>query len=322
MATSASVPTRAVVLSTIGNDDCLHAEPLFVLASLLGHSDKAMRDCLTRLTNQGILTHLGGRGRKASYRATDAGRALMEVDLGWTAFAHRVDAGLEPWECCWHLVGFAVPERQRSARDALRGLFVEFGAAPIQSGLYVHPYDFTSYVFQLADHLGVPDAVVAFTTKELRHHTRMSNEELAERIWPLAELANRYSDLERKLNILERDAPHIEGDRLAASILAVTIEMESVLRDDPLLPLEVLPERWAGTQARRAFMTAHSVVTAHSDLFSDSRLMLSFATEIERSLAESSEEFWDRWSPRLMDAYRVKLPPAANRLAQRASTSR
>ena len=39
--------------------------------------------------------------------------------------------------------------------------------------------------------------------------------------------------------------------------------------------------------------------------------MQSFAIEIDRSLGETSAAFWNRWFPRLMDAYESRLHPAA-----------
>ena len=42
------VPTRTLVLSAVGADGSLDAEPLFAMATAVGHSDKAMRDCLAR----------------------------------------------------------------------------------------------------------------------------------------------------------------------------------------------------------------------------------------------------------------------------------
>ena len=315
-----SLPTRALVLSTVGTDGALHAEPIFVMSALLGHSDKAVRDCLARLANEGLLVRDAGRGRGASYRVTSAGRAVIESDIGWAAYAHRVDAGLEPWDGWWYLTAFEVPERRRAARDALRRLLIELGAAPIQSGLYVHPHDLFDLVSQLAEHLEVPDAVRSFVTLSIRTGLVAAQggepadddpAEFARRIWPLDELADRYGALERKLASIESDAHRLGGEQLAAVMFAAAAETEAVHRVDPLLPAEALPDDWAGRRARRAYMAAHTAVSAHSELYRNSHSMSSFVAEILRSLDESSEQFWQRWWPRFLDAYRAKLPPAA-----------
>ena len=306
-----AVPTRALVLSAVGRDGRLSAEPLFAMASLLGHSDKAMRDCLARITREGLLTHLGGRGRAGAYRVTGAGQASLDADLGWTAFAHRVDAGLEPWDGYWHLTGFEIPETRRGARDAIRNLLVELGAAPVQPGLYVYAADLSGFVLQLAAHLRVPEAVTSFVTGAIQVGTDYRDEELVNRLWPMAALAGRYAEVERQLTLVVEQAPLIDGDQLAALMLAATLEVGTVLRDDPLLPLELLPAGWAGSRTRQTFMAAHAAASTHSELFHNSRLMQSFTAEIERSLGESSALFWNRWMPRLIEAYKTKLPPAA-----------
>lgn len=306
-----AVPTRTLVLSAIGQDGRLRAGPLFAMASLLGHSDKAMRDCLARVTGEGLLVHVSGRGKSADYSVTEAGQAALDADLGWTAFAHRVDAGLEPWDGYWHLTGFEIPEARRGARDAIRNLLVELGAAPIQSGLYAYAFDLTDFVLQLAAHLQVSETVTSLVTGAIQVGNDCGDEELVNRLWPLTALADRYARVEQQLAAVIEQAPLTDGDRLAALMFAATLEVEAVLRDDPLLPVELLPAGWAGSRARQAFMAAHAAASDHSELFSNSQLMQSFTAEIDRSLAESSESFWNRWMPRLIDAYKAKLPPAA-----------
>ena len=305
------LPTRTLVLSAIDAAGRLDAGPLFAVAAAAGHSDKATRDCLARVVRDGLLTRVAGRGRSAQYVATGLGKAELDADIGWTAFAHRLDAGLEPWDGHWHLIGFEVPERRRGARDALRSLLVESGAAPVQSGLYLHAGDLSDFVRQLASHLGVSGAVTSFVTTAIQvgEHTRPAD--IVNRLWPLASLADRYDAIEQRLISIAEHAPFTDGDMLAAAMFSATLDTEAVLRSDPLLPAELLPDDWAGKRARRAFRAAHSTVSAHSELFANSQLMQSFAIEIDCSLGETSAEFWSRWFPRLMDAYKSRLPPAA-----------
>ena len=305
------MPTRTLVLSAMGQDGRLRAGPLFAMASLLGHSDKAMRDCLARVVREGLLVHVSGRGKSADYSVTEAGQASLDADLGWTAFTHRVDAGLEPWDGYWHLIGFEIPETRRGARDAIRNLLVELGAAPIQSGLYVYAFDLTDFVLQLATHLRVAETVTSFVTEAIQVGSDGRDGELVNRLWPLAALADRYAVIEQQSATVIEQAPLIDGDQLAALMFAAALDVEAVLRDDPLLPAELLPADWAGKRARQAFMAAHAAASAHSELFSNSRLMQSFSAEIDRSLGETSTAFWNRWFPRLMDAYKSRLPPAA-----------
>ena len=305
------LPTRALVLSAIGADGTLDAGPLFAVAAAAGHTDKAMRDCLARVAQDGLLARVGGRGRSAQYVVTGQGKAEFDADLGWTAFAHRVDAGLEPWDGCWHLVGFEIPERRRGARDALRSLLVELGAAPVQAGLYLYAGDLSDFVRQLASHLGVVETVTTLVTGSIQVGNSVQDTDIVNQLWPLDALSDRYASVEQRLASIAERAPSTDGDRLAASMFGAIVDTEAVLRDDPLLPAELLGDDWAGMRARRAFMAAHSAVSAQSELFANSQLMQSFTAEIDRSLQETSTAFWNRWFPRLMDVYKAKLPPAA-----------
>ena len=300
-----------LVLSAISADGRLDAGPLFAVAAAAGHTDKAMRDCLARVVRDGLLTHAGGRGRSARYLVTDTGRASLDTDLGWTALAHRIDAGLEPWDGCWHLVGFEIPERRRGARDALRGLLIEFGATPVQPGLYLHSGDLSDFARQLASHLGVSEAVTSLAATKLQVGTDTRPADIVNRLWPVASLADRYMTVEQRLLSIAEQASITNGEHLAASMFSAILDTEAVLRNDPLLHAELLGADWAGKRARQAFMAAHSTVGAHSELFSNSQLMQSYSVEIDRSLSETTESFWQRWFPRLMDAYQARLPPAA-----------
>ena len=308
---SHSIPTRMLALSCVQSDGQLVAEPLFDMARLVGHSDKAMRDCLSRLVNKGHLIQLEGRGRSARYQASDTGVSLLNADVGWTAFAHRIDAGLEPWDNEWRLVSFEIPEKRRGARDALRSLLVELGASAMHSGLYVHAYDVSDFVRQLAAVVDVSASVVSFSTRSIKFGTNASDYDVVQRLWPLDQLADRYDTLEMRLVAIAAQASSQDGDKLAASMFSMILETEAVLRDDPLLPLELLPSDWPGSSARRAFLEALQATTKHSDLFKQSQMMQGYSAEIGQALNETSGVFWSRWFPRLIRSYQAQLPPAA-----------
>ena len=46
---------------------------------------------------------------------------------------------------------------------------------------------------------------------------------------------------------IAEQAPHTDGDRLAASMLSAILDTEAVLRNDPLLPAELLGADWAAS---------------------------------------------------------------------------
>jgi len=60
------------------------------------------------------------------------------------------------WDKCWRIVIFDVPEKQKSARDALRAKLKRLGFHELQKSVFVHPFDckseidFIAEFFQLA----------------------------------------------------------------------------------------------------------------------------------------------------------------------------
>ncbi|MEO1058968.1 MAG: transcriptional regulator, partial [Actinomycetota bacterium] len=119
-----TTPTRAFVLGLADDDGLLDAGALYDAADAAGFTATTMRLALMRLRDAGALT-VDGRGRNASIRLTERGRADRSPDLAWVAAAYRLDAGLDPWDHMWHLVSFEIPETQRAARDAVRARIVD-----------------------------------------------------------------------------------------------------------------------------------------------------------------------------------------------------
>ena len=302
------VPTRTLVLSAVDGDGLLAADPLFDLVRATGHTDKALRDCLARMVKAGSLEHLDGRGRRATYRATAAGMALVDADTGWSALAHRLDAGLEPWDGRWHLLSFEIPERQRSARDALRGLLVELGAAAVHSGLYLHAHDLSPFVSQLARHHHIEAHLSWLSTTDLTVASAVVDRQAVEEIFGLPSVAATYAAVETDLRRIIDHADETADPILAADMISAVVRLEDALRADPMLPAELLPAEWAGASARAAFLVAHRLCSQRSTIYRSSSAMQSLVDQTERALSESQEQFWRRWFPRLTTSYARQLP--------------
>src|SRR5690606_32563814 len=83
-------------------------------------------------------------------------------------------------------------ERQRSARDAFRDHLLGLGGAAIQNGLYVSPHPWEDQVREEAEALGVAGKVALSSTDDLDVGGVRDPRELARRLWPLDDLADRY----------------------------------------------------------------------------------------------------------------------------------
>ena len=241
------VPTRALVFSLVSADGTLHADRLYDVAALLGMSDQQVRLCVKRLVVEGRFSH-EGRGRKAVLRLIGEQSA---AEAEFIRFAFRQDRGLEPWDGVWHLAGFAVPESSRAARDALRESILYLGGAPLQGGLYVSPNAWESLITHEADRLEVSAGLTIATTRDLQIGGETDPVRLAASLWPLEEIAARYTRLAEvartRLVRLQAGVGEVEALKIMAELGA---EFDRAMIPDPLLPPELLPRPWAGSEAR------------------------------------------------------------------------
>lgn len=246
------VPTRMLVHALIREDGTVGADELYTVANTLGMSDQQVRLCVKRLVSEGRFTH-EGRGRKAELHATPDTVHALAPNADFLRHAFQQDAGLAPWDGVWHLAAFAVPESARTARDALRETLVHLGGAPLQGGLYVCANAWESYVEEAAHRLGAHGALTLLTTTDLRRGDVQRPAELARGLWPLQEIADRYHLLSRvtrpRLARLTSSA-ELSPSALLTIAVELAAELTRAMEPDPLLPPQLLPQPWPGTEAR------------------------------------------------------------------------
>ncbi|MGW7438044.1 PaaX family transcriptional regulator C-terminal domain-containing protein [Streptomyces sp. NPDC054849] len=187
-----------VVHALVREDGTVDGGELYEVAGLLGMTDQQVRLCVKRLVAEGRFA-VEGRGRRSVLRPAGAepaaGVPALVPEVGFVRHAYRQDRGLEPWDGVWHAFAFAVPESARASRDALRDALTGLGAAPVQGGLYVTPNAIGPYVRARAAELGLSEAVSSLSTRDLAVGGTTDPRALAERLWPLPEIAARYEAL-------------------------------------------------------------------------------------------------------------------------------
>ncbi|MFC8393033.1 MULTISPECIES: PaaX family transcriptional regulator C-terminal domain-containing protein [unclassified Streptomyces] len=257
------IPTRMLVHALIREDGTVSADELYTVAATLGMSDQQVRLCVKRLVAESRFTH-EGRGRKAVLHATEDTTQALTPNADFLRYAFRQDAGLVPWDGVWHLAAFAVPESARTARDALRETLIHLGGAPLQGGLYVCANAWEPHVEAAAHRLGAHDALTLLSTTDLRRGDTREPAELARRLWPLPEIADRYHRLSRiarpRLHRLTGTAGLSPSELLTIAV-ELAAELTRAMEPDPLLPPQLLPHPWPGTQARKLIARCWAALT-------------------------------------------------------------
>ena len=264
-----TVPTRTLVLGVARRDGTIRASDVYRVAEASGQTAEQVRSCLRRMVSEGLYER-DGSGRNAIFRPTAMGAASLGARLRRVRLSFRQDAAGRGWDGSWRLVAFAVPEVNRSSRDALRDRLRELGGAPIQGGVYVSPHPWEPDVRALADELGVAGNLTLATTQELEVGGERDPRRLAEMLWPIDEVGaayerfvETYRHLPSELESLRLDRGRVSDFELFPRMLAMGVDHDTISASDPFLPPELLPRPWAGRAARelvvRCRKLAHQV---------------------------------------------------------------
>src|SRR4029450_12060498 len=90
---------------------------------------------ISRLSRRGVLESRRD-GRHSAYRLTLCAAEELSAGGAWIA---RFGTEINPWDGCWTLVAFSLPQEEHMQRRALRGQLRWLGFAPLYDGLWVSP---------------------------------------------------------------------------------------------------------------------------------------------------------------------------------------
>jgi phenylacetic acid degradation operon negative regulatory protein len=251
-----TLPTRLMVLGLAHRDGSVHGPELYRVAGECGIGIETVRSCLRRLSAEGIFER-EGEGRDAVFRATPAGRSLLDVTQQRHLLAYAQDAAGRGWDRRWRLVSFAIPETMRTARDAFRDHLLALGGASVQPGVYVSPHRWEDDIRAEANRLGLTEHVALASTDDLSVGGVTDPRELVARLWPLDDLAAAYRSfiatyegVPAQLEAMRRRGERISEHEFLPGVLHLAIRFNSCFEADPLLPPELLPRPWPGKDAR------------------------------------------------------------------------
>lgn len=294
-----SISTRVLVESMVTDDGSIDVDELYVVAGHLGMTDQQIRLCVRRLVAEGQLIQ-EGRGRRAALHATGELRSSLAPNAEYIRLMFAQDRGEANWDGVWHLVGFAIPESARPARDGIRTAVVRLGGAAIQGGLYVSPHAWESHLADLLADLDVAEYVTMCTTNDLSVGGVSDPRRLASTLWPLESIAAGYRQLldmahEHRTRlrsiprVIDPGTAHPAADPTTTTLaLTLAAEFSRATEPDPLLPPELLPQPWPGTRARDVVVDCWSALLARYARPRQPLLFRSYAAVVDEVLAVHS----------------------------------
>lgn len=142
------------------------------------------------------------------------------------------------------LVAFDIEEARKKDREGFRYWLLGLGAGQMQRSVYIISYDICTEVSEVVEQFGLTDEVKVFpTTLDFVKDKKV----FAFKVWKLKKLQNDYQKLLERFKMIGQ----YQGNEKNRLVKDLRVEYLEVLRRDPLLPRELLPDNWVGEQAKK-----------------------------------------------------------------------
>ena len=244
---------RSLLLTVLGEVVLPSAVPVWTQTlldalGLVGVEEKSARQALARTAADGVVVSTR-EGRRVRWSLSAAGHALL------TEGAQRIyghGTARPPWDGRWLVLVVSVPEAQRQLRHQLRTRLAWAGLGSPAPGVWVCPdAGRAADAHRVLTEVGLADAALSVVGDTVGG---MSPARLLAQAWDLSDLEARYEDFVARFADL---APTGDAATLAAQIRLVDAWRRFPFLD-PQLPVELLPEHWAGGRAAELFHARHA----------------------------------------------------------------
>ncbi|HET9389816.1 MAG TPA: PaaX family transcriptional regulator C-terminal domain-containing protein [Steroidobacteraceae bacterium] len=229
---------------------------LIRLAAPFGLTERLVRTSVGRLAQDGWLIARRD-GRRSEYRLTPYGQQSFAQ-----ATRRIYAANPSEWTGQWTLLLWPAPRVSNTAarRDRLRQELRWLGFGQIAAGLFLHPGCTAEQARGWLRDLEAPEELVLLTSSS---ETPAADRRLVAAGWNLAELARRYRafveafipiqtalELSAVSKVRPVEPAGMPDHEVAFVIRTLLIhEYRRVHLQDPLLPLQLLPDHWIGASA-------------------------------------------------------------------------
>ncbi|WP_435604324.1 PaaX family transcriptional regulator [Streptomyces sp. bgisy130] len=247
----------------LGQNICVFSGSIIDVFARHGVSEQATRSTLTRMVNRQLLRRQR-HGRRMYFGLSPRSREILEdgKERIW-----KMGAVNESWDGTWTLLGFSLPESWQRQRHDLRSKLVWAGFGPVLSGLWIAPGEVD--VHEIVAELGLEAHVKVFRAQA---YPGTDIEEMLRDAYDLEELAAQYRAFHDEwASLASTSSPGEPADSL---VLQLRLETQwlRIIRTDPRLPVQHLPEDWPAGPAQRVFHQVHDKVSGPAREMADRML--------------------------------------------------
>ncbi|MBL7159881.1 CRISPR-associated endonuclease Cas2 [Candidatus Microgenomates bacterium] len=151
----------------------------------------------------------------------------------------------KPWGGKWLMVIFDIPEKNSSARKALREKLKELGFGMLQRSVWISPHDFSSLFQEFLENIGFANEALVIGPTQIGIADEKA---LVEKVFRLKEINSFYQKLIEKW----KNEKNKKNKNFIREIKSQYLE---ILTTDPFLPDELLPKDWWGEKAEKLIKT-------------------------------------------------------------------
>jgi len=239
---------------------------LLALMDQIGVSERAVRAALSRMRRKEWID-TRRQARMSEYLLTERGQILLKRGQ------QRIfEQAFSDWDRQWHLVIYSLPEKKRKLRQILRTQLAWLGYGQLAPGTWISPRDRAGELAVLVAELDAEEFVDMFAGQYLGPS---KDQALLARSWDLESLEGQYKEFIskyqngfRRLEKLNSNGnEEISPEKAFVERFWLTHDFQSFPLSDPNLPVELLPQDWAGTTARQMFIQYHKLLGRYAEKF-------------------------------------------------------
>lgn len=240
--------SKSLVMTIFGDAIAPHGGAIWLgslieLLAPFGVNDRLLRTSVFRLVQEGWLV-ANRDGRRSAYAI------LPEALPRFERANRRIYAPLTThWDGSWTLLLAAGSDIDAPARAQLRKEFIWEGYAMIAPGIFGHPVGSPDIIEEILVRAGVQGKLLVCRARELPGVSTRPLRALAADGWDLSGVVDGYRQF------IEQFSPLLAGSEALAPEQAFVIRSllihayRRVQLHDPMLPIELLPDPWPGSEA-------------------------------------------------------------------------
>ncbi|OGG01525.1 hypothetical protein A2Z33_00625 [Candidatus Gottesmanbacteria bacterium RBG_16_52_11] len=138
------------------------------------------------------------------------------------------------WDGRVYLITYDIPEKSRTKRNLLRESLIRIGCGKLQESVWITPYDPTDLISGFVSDNSIPGTVIVSSVGKDGSVGDEDLKALVVRVYGLEKLNTRYKEWMSSAYLSESES---------------MLRYLAVLRDDPQLPFDLMPDWWLGDEA-------------------------------------------------------------------------